>query len=146
VTASDDRDAVRNLLGRYCEIVDGADWRALGELFADAALCDERGEPFARGADEVSAFFARNMLLYDGSPRTKHLVLNTVFEQQGENAIVARSSYVVFQGLEGAPPMPIAVGWYGDTFRGSDGTWAFVERRYGLDFAGDLSTHFTWGP
>lgn len=145
MTSADDREAIRDVLGRYCEIVDRADWPALGDLFAEAALCDDQGRPFACGADEVSAFFERNTRLYDGSPRTKHLVSNTIFEQQEPALVVTRSSYLVLQGLEGSGIVPIAAGWYRDTFRkASGGRWTFSERRYGLDLAGDISAHFSW--
>jgi len=57
-----------------------------------------------------------------------------------------RSSYVVFQGVDGFPLQPIVSGRYADTFtRDGDGRWHWTERRYAIDHAGDLSHHLRSG-
>jgi len=54
-----------------------------------------------------------------------------------------RSSYVVFQGIDGVLPLqPIVTGRYADTFaRTADGRWQWQQRRYAMDHVGDLSHH-----
>ena len=138
-----DEDAIRNLLGRYCEAIDAGDFGAVGALFADGALADEHGTELARGADAVAAFYGQVDKLYDGSPRTKHLVVNSIIEVDGDaNSASARSSYVALQQAEGLPLQPIIAGRYHDRFqRGADGGWAFAERRFFVDLTGDLSQH-----
>ena len=131
-----DGDHIRNLLGRYCELIDAGDFAAVGALFADGCLADEHGTELARGADAVAAFYASIVQLRDGSPGTKHLVLDTVLEEEGDGAVAARSSYVVLQDLE-----PIIAGRYVDRFVRDGAGWRFAERRFAVDQAGDLSRH-----
>jgi hypothetical protein len=55
--------------------------------------------------------------------------------------LVARSSYVVLQAVDGFPLQPIIAGRYVDRFE-RDGTgWHFSERRFLVDLTGDLSHH-----
>ena len=144
-----DADIVRNLLGRYCELIDAGDFDGVGTLFADGALAADDGAELARGADAVAAFYRRGTRLHDGSPRTKHLVTNTVFESDPEGApeVWVRSSYLVLQAVDGAPLQPIITGRYRDRFARSEdgaGEWHFAERRFTVDLLGDLSRHLTF--
>ena len=136
-------EQIRNLLGRYCELIDAGRFEALADLFAVARLCDEQGNALATGRDEIRAMWERQTILYDGSPRTRHVTANPVIDVDESNGTAtARSSYVVFQGTEALALQPIASGRYADTFaRGDSGEWHWVERRYSLDHAGDLSHH-----
>ena len=147
---SDAHEAIRNLLGRYCELMDAGDFAGLAELFAYATLADEHGNVFATGSAEVLAMWQGQTLLYpvpgraehDGSPRTRHVTANPVIEVDGDTA-TCRSSYVVFQGVDDFPLQPIVSGRYADTFArdANDGAWRWTERRYALDHVGDLSHH-----
>lgn len=139
-------DHIRNLLGRYTELVDLADWDGVGELFAHGTLATEDGSALATGAEAVGAFYRTGTRAHEGSPRTKHLVANTLLHVDAPDRIVARSSYVVFQAVDGLPLQPIIAGRYVDTFSdvADRGGWHFVERRFTVDLAGDLSHHLTW--
>jgi len=136
-----DGDRIRTLLGQYCERIDAGDFAGVGALFARGRLADEQGKELARGAEAVAAFYASTEQLHDGSPRTKHLVLNTAIEEEDAGMLVARSSYVVLQAVDGFPLQPIIAGRYVDRFE-RDGTgWHFAERRFLVDLTGDLSHH-----
>lgn len=138
---SDAHEAIRNLLGRYCELMDAGDFPGLAQLFADATLADEHGNVFATGADEMRTMWERQTHLYDGRPRTRHVTANPVITVDG-NSATCTSSYVVFQGTDALPLQPIVTGRYADTFaRDGDGRWRFTQRRYAIDHAGDLSHH-----
>jgi hypothetical protein len=148
-------DHLRNLLGRYCERIDAGDFDGVGLLFAHGALADEQGRPLAAGAEAVAAFYRSTTRLHDGTPRTKHLVVDTVFEEPAaDGTVTARSSYVVLQALDDLPLQPIIAGRYVDRFArppgdalGEDpgastsGGWAFAERRFAVDLLGDLRRH-----
>ena len=136
-------DEIRNLLGRYTELMDAADWPAVGELFADAELVTEDGTPFAAGAGAVQALYEGGTKLYDGSPRTRHITANSIVDVDGDTAS-ARSSYVVFQAAPGFPLQPIITGRYRDTFARVDGAWRFARRCFLVDHVGDLSRHLTY--
>ena len=137
--------AIENLLGEYCERIDAGDFAGVGELFADGALADEHGTELARGADAVAAFYAKGTRLHDGSPRTKHLVVNSVVEvDEAAGTATARSSYLVLQGVPGQPLQPIITGRYRDAFVRTRGAWHFAERRFLVDLVGDLSAHLSF--
>jgi 3-phenylpropionate/cinnamic acid dioxygenase small subunit len=140
---SEAHEAIRNLLGRYCELMDAADWQQVGVLFADAKLVGPAGEPVAEGAAAVAALYERGTRLHDGSPRTRHITANTVIEVAGA-AATAHSSYVVFQSADGFPLQPIITGRYQDAFACVDGTWRFARRQFFVDAVGDLSHHLTY--
>jgi hypothetical protein len=139
-----DADRIRNLLGTYCERIDAGDFDGVGALFARGSLAaGEDGPAFCRGADEVTAFYRAGTQLHDGSPRTKHVVADTVFEEPGvDGTVVVRSSYVVLQAVDGLALQPIIAGRYRDTFgRDEVDAWCFLERRFFVDLVGDLSHH-----
>ena len=145
---SEAHEAIRNLLGRYCELMDAGNFADLADLFADATLADEHGNVFATGAAEMRAMWERQTILYDGLPRTRHVTANPVIDvDDSAGAAQVSSSYVVFQGTplpDGGdlPLQPIVTGRYHDTFtRADDGTWHFAQRRYAIDHIGDLSHH-----
>jgi ketosteroid isomerase-like protein len=138
---SDAHEQIRNLLGTYCERMDAGDFEGLAALFADAHLADEHGTVFATGSTEVLTMWQAQTILYDGSPRTRHVTSNPVIKVNGDVA-TCTSSYIVFQGLDDFPLQPIVSGRYTDTFGcDSDGRWHWTERRYAIDHAGDLSHH-----
>ena len=141
----DGAQAVRNLLGEYCERMDLGDWPGVGELFAHGALADEHGTVLAEGAEAVAAFYRAGTQLHDGSPRTKHLVLNTILEvDEAAGTAAARSSYLVLQQPPGGELRPIITGRYRDGFARAHGRWRFAERRFLVDLVGDLSAHLRY--
>ncbi len=137
--------SIENLLGEYCERIDLGDFAGVGALFARGALADEHGTELARGAEAVAAFYAAGTRLRDGSPRTKHLVVNSVVDvDEAAGAATARSSYVVLQATSDLSLQPIITGRYVDSFASADGTWHFTERRFLVDLVGDLSHHLAF--
>jgi ketosteroid isomerase-like protein len=139
-----DGDHIRNLLGRYCERIDRADYDGVAALFADhAVLAGEDGTAFATGRDAIAGYFRDTVKRYDGAPRTKHVVADTVLDEGADGAITARSSYVVLQATDELPLQPIICGRYVDRFQRDGDTWRWVERRYAADLVGHLSHHLT---
>jgi hypothetical protein len=142
-----DGDRIRNLLGRYCDLMDAGDWPGIGALFARGRLVTDDGTELAEGASAVAEFYARGTQLHDGSPRTKHVVVNTVLDEPAAGGTVeARSSYLVLQAVEGMPLQPIITGRYVDRFApdGDGRDWHFVERAFAVDLVGDLSRHLRY--
>lgn len=138
-----DGDHVRNLLGRYCELVDAGDHDGVGALFGeDGVLATEDGTPLAVGAAAIAEHLRGLVASHDGSPRTKHLVVDTVLVPGADDAtLAARSSYVVLQATDDLPLQPIIAGRYHDRFRRDGEGWRWVERRYLVDLLGDLHAH-----
>ncbi len=138
-----DTDRLRNLLGRYCDLMDAGHFDAVGALFAGAVMAAGDGPPFLEGADAITAFLRQGTQLHDGMVGTKHLIVNTQFDEPAiDGTVVARSSYVVLQAVAGLPLQPIIAGRYVDTFgRDAEDAWCFTERRFHVDLVGDLSHH-----
>ncbi|MBO9520266.1 MAG: nuclear transport factor 2 family protein [Nocardioidaceae bacterium] len=143
-----DGDRIRGLLGTYCRLIDAGDFAGVGALFARATLRDPSGTVIATGAAEAEALYAAITQRHqDGTPRTQHLVTNTTFDEgTGEDEAVARSSYVVLQGLPGGALQPIVAGSYVDTFARDAGGWHFTDRTFTVGLTGDLSRHLTIDP
>ena len=141
----DPHEAIRNLLGLYCERMDAGDFDGLGALFDRARLVEEHGALVAEGADGVAALYRNGTRLYEGSPRTRHITADTIIEvdHDGRGA-TARSSYVVFQAADGFALQPIIAGRYRDRFVAGDAGWRFAERCFFVDQVGDLSHHLTY--
>ena len=140
---SSPHEEIRNLLGRYCELMDGGNFAGLAAMFANADLADQDGNVFATGAAAMQQMWEAQTTIYDGSPRTRHITANPVIEVNPEAGTAScSSSYVVFQGVDDFPFQPIISGRYVDRFaRDDSGAWQFAERRYAVDHVGDLSHH-----
>ena len=142
-----DGDQVRNLLGRYCERLDAGDLDGVGALFATGRLTTEDGTVLATGADEVADFYRRGTRLHDGSPRTKHLVVDTVLEPSADGVVDRRP--VVVRRAAGDRRAARAAAHHRRPLRrlvrprrraGGPGS----ERRFAVDLIGDLSHHLAY--
>lgn len=138
----DDAAAITNLLYRYAELIDAADFDGLGELLADCTLLDgQSGTVLAAGKTAIRAFFAGGVIVHaDGTLRTKHVTANPIIEIDGDAAAV-RSMYTVLQATESLPLQAVIAGRYHDSFVREASGWRFRERRYFADLVGDLSGH-----
>ena len=127
-----DADAIRNLLYRYAECIDAADFDGVAALFAHGAVSAPGMKEPARGVEAVD----------DGTLRTQHQVLNPIVEiDAAAGTATARSRYVVLQATPKLPLQPIIAGRYRDEFERVGGTWRFTLREIQIDLVGDLSEH-----
>lgn len=147
---SEAHEQIRNLLGLYCERMDAGDFDGLAALFAHGRLSDDQGHVFCTGSEAMAKMWRGQTMVYDGSPRTRHVTANPIIDvNETTGTADVRSSYVVFQGLAGhgqavLPLQPIITGRYVDKFkRGDDGTWHWDERSYAVDHLGNLSHHLS---
>lgn len=146
----DDADAIRNLLYRYAECIDVADFDGLAALFAHGAVSAPGMKEPVRGAEAVARFYRRSSRVHpDGTLRTQHLVLNPIVEVDAAAGTAAsRARYVVLQATPKLPLQPIIAGRYRDRFERAGGSWRFALREIEIDLVGDLSEHllFDLGP
>ncbi|MEY3618382.1 MAG: hypothetical protein RL726_1080 [Actinomycetota bacterium] len=135
--------SILNLLYTYAERVDAGDFDGVSRLFDDAQVFMAGPNHPAVPGPMVGAVMARFVKVYEGIPRTKHLVTNSIIESDGPNAAVSRSQFTVLQDVPGALPLQVvASGRYHDRFATDDGsTWRFVERVMHVDAHGDVSFH-----
>jgi hypothetical protein len=156
---SDAHDQIRNLIHRYSEAVDTGRFELLDELFAHATIrfAVGDGEPDAgipRG--KASSTYAGGIILYgDGTPRTRHIVTNTILEvDEPAGRATARSYNTTLQQVPPHPLEIISTARYDDTFERVDGSWRFSDRiirhssidGVSRDFKGDMSRHVRDSP
>ncbi len=143
----DDARAIANLLHRYCELQDAADFVAVSELFRHSAYRVDGG-PSVHGFDEVYALKTQHDVTHDdGTLRTKHITTNTIIDvaDDGRTA-TARSYFTVVQATPRLPLQAVIAGRYLDAFEKVDGAWRFTDRRIVSDLLGDLGQHLRDNP
>ena len=142
----DSREAIQRLLYAYSDTIDRGDFEATALLFGDDGLYGMVGSAAAQGAQQVLATFQRSVRLYDGVPRTRHIVTNVVIDvEPGATSGTARSYVNVLHQPPDSPLIPIAAGTYHDRVHLVDGQWLFAERRMHIELVGDMTTHLTRG-
>lgn len=140
-TPADDM-RLTNLLHTYAELVDSGDFSGVGALLARAQVYMTGPGGAAVSGTDVGAIMQRFVRLYDGVPRTRHIVTNSIIEIAADRHVAStRSYYVVLQILQA--PVVIVTGRYYDRFaRDSDSEeWYFTERIIHVDAVGDVSGH-----
>lgn len=133
--------AIANLIYRYAECIDAGDLAGAAALFVRARIATPMGEI---GHEELLGMWQSGIIMYDGVPRTKHLVTNPIIEvDEAAGTATCRSVYTVMQQVGDAPLEPVICGRYHDRFaRDADGTWHFTFRDYSLmDLLGNMVRH-----
>lgn len=138
-----DRDGIVALVHQYAERLDAGDLDGVAALFEHATWRSDTTGQALRGIDEVRRVYDR-VVLYDGSPRTRHLITNLVIDTDPDGVTAgARCYFTVLQGVvPGQPLEVILAGRYVDRFERPDGRWRFADRLFVTDLVGDLSRHF----
>ncbi|MFM9034060.1 MAG: nuclear transport factor 2 family protein [Mycobacterium sp.] len=140
-----DREEILDLIHRYAELVDAGDFDAVGELLGRAAFGGPR-TPRVTGARNIAAVFAMTTRRFDdGTPKTRHLVLNPIVEVDGDTA-AARSTFCVVQATGRLPLQPVVVGRYYDDFARDPGGWHFTQRIADVEMTGNVSDHLLIDP
>jgi len=138
---TDDVEAIRSLINEYAELIDDGELDAVAALFTHGTWSSPgRGTPL-RGADQVRRAYD-GVILYDGSPSTKHVISNVTIQVGDDGtAATARSYFTVLQARPDLPLQPILAGRYHDRFERAHGRWRFADRQIIPDLIGDLSRH-----
>jgi 3-phenylpropionate/cinnamic acid dioxygenase small subunit len=129
----EDREAIRELLHRYCFYMDEGRFTELAALFAADG---EWIAPYhsAKGPAEIAAWLLRSV---PAQPRRVHYVMNTIIDCDGERA-TARSNYLVMvEGQNG--PFPSVCGVYDDVLVRQPNGWRFQRRSLLHAFKGELA-------
>jgi 3-phenylpropionate/cinnamic acid dioxygenase small subunit len=135
---------IANLLYRYAECIDTGDLAGAAALFEHARIKVGPGDTIDAAA--LLAIWKSLIVMYDGTPRTKHVTTNPIIEvDEDAGTATCRSYYTVLQQTEGRPLQTIVAGRYHDGFErvgGGEGRWRFCYRDLTLiDLVGDISRH-----
>ena|SRR5207248_2988057 len=126
------------MIYRYCTLFDSGDFDGYVAQF-------EHGRMGGRDPGDTASlrqWITDNIILYDGSPCTKHLATNVVVEVDEESGHASASSYVTL--LHAAPGYPMAIvgcAEYRDRFEQVDSEWRWAERTVVNQLHGDTSRH-----
>lgn len=129
----EDKDAIRELLHRYCFCMDEGRFAELAALFA------EDGEwiaPYrsANGPADIAAWLQQSV---PPQPRRVHYVMNSIIDCDGARATVRSNYLVMVEGPDG--PIPSVCGVYDDLLVKQPGGWRFQRRRLIHAFKGDMA-------
>jgi hypothetical protein len=138
-----DAAEITGLVHRYAVLLDAGDLDGVAGLFEHAVWHAEATGQKASGRHGVRAMYD-GVRLYDGTPRTTHLITNLdVSVDAGRTTASASSTYTVLQAVvPGGPVEVILTGRYLDRFERAEERWRFTERRILVNLVGDLSRHF----
>jgi uncharacterized protein (TIGR02246 family) len=144
MSAADDRDEIRSLIHAYAHRIDSGDLEGVADLFAHATIIPVTGQRFS-GRDTLRRLWD-GVTLYDGIPRTHHLITNIEITLDASGDTASSRSYItVVQATPALALQMVAAGRHEDRFARVDGAWRFIERRDYPDLGGDLSHHYTTG-
>ncbi len=138
-----DLEEIAALVYRYAELLDGGDLDGVVELFADAAWRSGATGEVRRGREQIRSVYDR-VVLYDGTPKTRHLVTNLVIDLvDGASEATGRCDFTVLQGIDGGSRIEtILAGRYEDRYRRGPNGWQFADRLFISSLVGDQSRHF----
>lgn len=138
--------AILNLMFRYAECVDQANFDGLSEVFAHGQIRSNSMEDGAIVGAAVGKFYKSiNVVHEDGTLRTRHLTTNVRIDiEEEDDRATARSYFVVLQATPKLPFQSIVGGRYEDRFERVDGEWRFAERVMLVDQIGNVEEHLSF--
>lgn len=141
------REEVYRLLTSYCAGIDEGRLDDVADLFgADGAYGPYKGHGVV-GSAAVRELLHKTVMLYDGVPRTRHMITNVQIDINADGVSGTCKSYVqVLHQAPGGPLHPVVAGTYHDKVHIVDGRWLFAERLMEMQLIGDLSTHVHGNP
>jgi ketosteroid isomerase-like protein len=133
-----DRSDITALVHAYARLIDAGDLDGVAALFEHATWRSAAHGTVLRGTAEVRTAYDR-IRLYDGTPRTKHVITNlTIDVEPDADAATAHCYFSVLQNLRAGDPIGITVsGQYIDQFAKVGGAWRFADRLFIADLEGD---------
>ena len=125
----EEKDAIRELMARYCFHFDNGEFDAWLDLFTPDGAFD-LGSRGRFGGRESLQKFLNSLALTNGVPMMKHCVMNSIVSVDGDQATA--QSYVVV--VRGGEQLAVTVaGRYDDQLAKSANGWRFKERKVHFD-------------
>jgi 3-phenylpropionate/cinnamic acid dioxygenase small subunit len=131
-TVLEEKDAIRELMARYCFHFDNGEFDAWLDLFTPDGAFD-LGAMGRFGGRASLQKFLKSIPLTNGLPMLKHCVMNTIVSVAGDRATA--HSYVVV--VRGGEQVAVSIaGRYEDQLAKTGSAWRFTERKVHLDLMG----------
>lgn len=126
-----DREAIKELMARYCYTVDSRDWAAVASLFAEDAVADFGPLGRATGRDDVHEWF--ETVPAEGLPFFRHMVHNPIIEVDGDEA--SGTWYADVPSITDDDEAIWIQGIYENEFVREDDEWRFSLMDYEFSYA-----------
>jgi len=131
ITVLEEKDAIRELIARYCFHVDACEFDEWAATFTEDAVF-EVVDLFRFESRESIREFANHIPRNErGETGMKHLTMNQVIEVDGERA-TAKCNLLIIR--EGTPLHADIVGRYDDELVKQSGRWLFKRRTARFDY------------
>jgi ketosteroid isomerase-like protein len=125
----EEKDAIRELMARYCFHFDNGEFDAWLDLFTPDGAFD-LGTMGRFGGRESLQKFLKTLPLINGVPMMKHCLMNSIVSVSGDRATA--QSYVVV--VRGGEHLAVSVaGRYNDQLAKTPNGWRFTERKVYFD-------------
>ena len=135
-SAADEKDAIRELMARYCHALDACQFGEVASLFAeDGEWTTTYGS--ARGRAEIEAFIRGIVPVKGEGPQRKHYITNIIIKVDGDTAS-AVSDYLIVREA-GTGLIPVMGGTYRDKFVKTPAGWRFSRKELEHHIAGDIA-------
>jgi 3-phenylpropionate/cinnamic acid dioxygenase small subunit len=129
-----DKDAIHELLARYCFLLDGYRLREFGALFtADGEWSSRNGN--ATGPEAIERLLRGMVPEPAPGARRKHFTTNIIIGLAGDSAAVI-SNFLVVRDSPSGPAIAVA-GTYDDVVVRTSEGWKFKSRKLSHDIAGE---------
>jgi uncharacterized protein (TIGR02246 family) len=136
IAAIVEKDAIREVMARYCHALDSCRFEDVARLFAqDGEWMTDYGS--ARGRAEIAAFLQSIVPRKGEGPQRKHYITNIVITLE-EGTARSVSDYLIIRESEHGL-IPVMGGTYHDVFVKRDGDWQFLRKELVHDIAGDMA-------
>src|SRR5262252_8455762 len=137
ISTADEKDAIRELMARYCHALDACRFGEVASLFAeDGIWTTTYGN--ARGRTQIETLLASVVPKPGEGPQRKHYITNIIVTLAGEDRASARSEYLVIRESRGGL-IPVRGGTYLDTFVKREGDWQFARKELVHNIAGHMA-------
>jgi 3-phenylpropionate/cinnamic acid dioxygenase small subunit len=136
-STADEKDAIRELMARYCHALDACNFSEVASLFAaDGEWTTTYGR--ACGRAQIETLLANVVPKPGEGPQRKHYIANIIVTLVGRDRASARSDYLVIrESPDGL--IPVMGGTYLDKFVKGEGGWQFARKELVHDIRGDMA-------
>jgi uncharacterized protein (TIGR02246 family) len=130
------KDAIREVMARYCHALDQCRFVDVAALFApDGEWTTDYGS--ARGRGEIKALLRSVVPVKGEGPQRKHYITNIIISLDADSARAVSDYLIVRESETGL--IPVMGGTYRDVFVKLDGGWSFRRKELVHDIAGDMA-------
>lgn len=135
-SAADDKDAIREVMARYCHALDARRFAEVARLFAeDGEWTTTYGR--ARGRPEIAAQLDSVVPKPGEGPQRKHYITNIVITLADDTASAVSDTHVTRESETGL--IPAMGGTCRDRFVKRDGAWLFASKGLVHDIVGNMA-------